>query len=54
MAALGHGIVLNVAGKDTLVRAFPICLTGDMPQAANNSSFIRYNAAKGCRACYCT
>lgn len=47
MAALGHGIVLNVAGKDTLVRAFPISLTGDMPQVADNSGFMCYSAVKG-------
>jgi hypothetical protein len=45
---------IGALGKDTLVKAFPISLTGDMPQAADNSGFMRHNAVRGCRACYCT
>jgi hypothetical protein len=35
-----------------MVKAFPIVLTGDMPQAANNSGFMRHNAIRGCKACF--
>jgi hypothetical protein len=33
-----------------IVRAFPIVLTGDMPQNADNAGFMRHQAQKGCRA----
>jgi hypothetical protein len=37
-----------------IVRAFPIVLTGDMPQNADNAGFMRHQAQKGCRGCYTT
>jgi len=52
MQALCHGVTLDIRGEK-LVKAFPILLTGDMPQAADNSGFLRHNATIGCRSCYC-
>ena len=52
LITLGKGIELNISGRMTLVKAFPIVLTGDMPQNADNSGFMRHGAAKGCRACF--
>jgi hypothetical protein len=52
LSALGKGTKLIVSGTSTLVKAFPIVLTGDMPQNADSSGFMRHGAAKGCRACF--
>ena len=50
---LGLGVELDINSIFTIVKAFSIMLTGDMLQAADCSGFIRHNAAKGCRACFC-
>jgi hypothetical protein len=52
MEALSTGAVLDIGGVQTLVKAFPIVLTGDMPECADMAGFMRHNAAKGCRACF--
>ncbi|RDW84612.1 hypothetical protein BP6252_02202 [Coleophoma cylindrospora] len=54
LVALAHGKTLRINGAEVMVKAFPIVLTGDMPQAADNSGFMRHNAERGCRACKCT
>jgi len=51
--ALAEGVVLEINGQMTLVRAFIITMIGDMPQQADNSGFLRHNATYGCRSCMC-
>lgn len=51
MAALAHGITMEINGITTLVKAFPLILTGDMPQQSDSAGFLRHNALKGCRCC---
>lgn len=51
--ALREGVPVNIHGEDVLLIAFPIVLTGDMPQQADNAGFLSRNAAMGCRSCFC-
>ncbi|KAI4204784.1 MAG: hypothetical protein LQ350_000850 [Teloschistes chrysophthalmus] len=37
----------------TVLCAFPMMITLDMPQQAANSGFLRHNARYGCRQCFC-
>lgn len=55
LITLAKGIEMDI-GNDTLalVRGFILVITGDMPQAADNSGFSRHNAGRPCRACLCT
>jgi hypothetical protein len=46
-----EGTMVDLEDDETyIVRAFPIVLTGDMPQNADNAGFMRHQAQKGCRA----
>lgn len=50
---LANGTMLNINGVEYQVRAFPFCLTGDMPRMHDSSGFLRHNATYGCRSCLC-
>jgi hypothetical protein len=50
MSKCGGGVMIDINGRKTLVKAFPITITGDMPAGADNSGFYRHNANLGCRA----
>ncbi|KAL8798951.1 MAG: hypothetical protein Q9200_007661 [Gallowayella weberi] len=39
--------------EQLVVCAFSMAIIGDMPQHADNSGFMRYNANYGCRSCFC-
>ncbi|KAE8164620.1 hypothetical protein BDV40DRAFT_310810 [Aspergillus tamarii] len=50
---LSRGTWMSINGTKTLVTAFPLAFTGDMPQQAKNSGALAHNAIIGCRSCYC-
>jgi hypothetical protein len=39
MSKLGQGVIVDVRGKEIVVKAFPIVITGDMPVGADHSGF---------------
>jgi hypothetical protein len=51
ISKLGKGWIVEIEGNETLVKAFPIVITRDMPASADHSGFYRHNANLGCRAC---
>ncbi|KAI5836953.1 hypothetical protein DFP73DRAFT_532340 [Morchella snyderi] len=51
--AIGRGIKLTLdSGEDVFVVAFPLLLTGDMPQQNQNSGAKIHKATYGCRSCF--
>jgi hypothetical protein len=52
MVLLAKGITMDINGQATLVRGFTHVIVGDLPQQADNSGFLRYNANLGCRSCF--
>jgi hypothetical protein len=53
MLSMHKGFHADVNGTKTYIRAFTVCVADDMPQAADTMGYLRFNATKGCRACYC-
>jgi hypothetical protein len=53
MLSMHKGFHADINGTKTYIRAFMVCVAGDMPQAADTMGYLRFNATKGCRACYC-
>jgi hypothetical protein len=53
MLSMHRGFYADINGTETYIRAFTICVAGDMPQAADSMGYLRFNVTKGCRACYC-
>jgi hypothetical protein len=54
MTALADGMNIPINGGEggaIHVKAFPLILTGDMPQQSDNAGFLRHNATLGCRCC---
>jgi len=41
--------MININGKKTLIKAFPITITRDILAGADNSGFYRYNTNLGYR-----
>lgn len=52
LGALDKGVNMRINGKETLVCAFTLCFTGDMPQQAENSGLKGPRAHKFCRNCF--
>lgn len=50
--SLERGVEVNIGHRVVTIKAFPIQLTSDMPQRADNSGFYRHNAIQGCTACF--
>ena len=50
---LDRGMELEINGDMEKVCAFSITFLGDMPQQADNGGFMRHNARRGCRTCFC-
>ena len=50
LSALGKGTKLIISSISTLVKAFLIVLTSNIPQNTDSSGFMRYSIAKGYRA----
>ncbi len=50
-SSLAGGLELSISGedKDVVIYTFPMIVTGDIPQQADNSGFFRHNAMYGCR-----
>jgi len=49
MSKCRGGVMININGRKTLVKAFPITITRDMLAGADNSGFYRHNTNLGCR-----
>lgn len=54
LRALDRGLVAKVDGKDKLVCAPILALTGDMVQQQENSGCLGVSVNSGCRACTIT
>ncbi|KAL7625329.1 hypothetical protein AAE478_004545 [Parahypoxylon ruwenzoriense] len=54
LGILDRGVNMTIDEEETMVCAFIICFTGDMPQQAENSGFKGPRAQKFCRSCYVT
>ncbi|PWY81995.1 hypothetical protein BO70DRAFT_44128 [Aspergillus heteromorphus CBS 117.55] len=53
LETVAKGFYSTIHGKQVLVTASVMALTGDMPQQAKNSGMLSYSADIGCRTCYC-
>ena len=51
LSQLDKGVELVLDGKKTLLCAYILAFTGDMPQQQDNSGFKRQSATLGCRNC---
>ncbi|KXT04126.1 hypothetical protein AC579_8969 [Pseudocercospora musae] len=54
LRALDEGQELALPTGKTLVCAFTMAYTGDMPQQQSNAGMLHQSATFGCRACYAT
>lgn len=49
---LYHDMSMSINGITTIVSAYIMAFTGDMPQQAKNNSALAQNAIIGCQSCY--